>query len=126
MYEESEHDDLSEKPTLKSIATLVGEDAAAQISMDFGGRRIYVPSSPGANSPLSVCIGLDAATKIAHTYGGMEFSVPVNLGKKAEIRKLTAEGHSASYIARKVRCCQRTVYKVREEIASENQLDLPI
>ncbi len=126
MYDEYGHDDLSFKPTIASIAKIVGKDAAAQILMDFGGMRIYIPHNPGAHSPLTVSIGLDAAQKIAQTYGGMDFTVPVNLGKDAEIKRLNAEGYSASAIARKVRCSLRKVYLVREQVEKENQLDLPM
>lgn len=125
MFEETEHDDLSLKPTLESVAKLIDADAALQISMDFGGTRIYIPHKPGEHSPLAVSIGLDAARKIAHIYGGMEFNVPVGLGKKAEIVKLNAEGKSVSEIARKLRCSASFVQRIRAEIASKDQLTLP-
>ena len=111
---------------MASIALLVGDEAAAKISMDFGGTRIYIPQRPGEHAPLSVCVGLDAANKIAQTYGGMEFTVPLMLGKKSEIILLNQDGLSASQIARKVRCSISMVYRIRAELEADKQTSLPL
>ncbi|MBK67903.1 MAG: hypothetical protein CMP22_07200 [Rickettsiales bacterium] len=116
--------DLSINPTLGSITELIGKSLAAKISMDFGGRRLYITKNMGENSPLAVSVGLDAAKKIANIYGGQEFTVPISLGKEAEVRKLCKEGLSASTIARRVRCCLSYVYRVRSEMTQENQTSL--
>lgn len=121
-----QNDDLSLNPSLESIAKIAGEDAAIQISIDFGGTRIYIPQSPGEHAPLTICVGLDAAKKIAQTYGGMNLTVPVTVGKRAEIENLNKQGYTAAQIARKVRCSMSMVNKVRAEIANRDQMSLPL
>ena len=123
MYDE-QYEDLSESPTLSSLIKLAGEGAVARLSMDFGGKRLYIPHNPSENSPLSVSVGMVAARKIAEVYGGMDFTVPINIGKDAEIRILTAQGQSASQIARKVRCSLSHVYRVRSKEIEDKQLKL--
>jgi hypothetical protein len=126
MFDDALYDDITDNPTLESIARIAGTEAAAQISIDFGGIRLHIPVSLGVHSPLAVSIGLDAAQKIAQIYGGMHLDVPLNPGKRARIIAMDAEGYSAPVIARKVGCTERLVYKVRAEQAEKNQMTLPL
>lgn len=126
MIDENLYDDLDENPTLSSIAKIIGEESAVDISVDFGGVRLEIPQRPGQHSPLSVCIGLDSALKISQIYGGMRFDVPLMIGKRAEIIRLNEEGRSAPEIAREVRCSTRTVHRIRAAIIEEQlQIKLP-
>ncbi|MAI62434.1 MAG: hypothetical protein CBB87_08160 [Micavibrio sp. TMED27] len=117
-------DRLSENPSLKSIALLVGEASAKQLSVDFGGVPIYIPQNPGKQSPLSISVGLDNAQKIAQIYGGMEFTVPLKIGKREKIKQLNEIGKSASEIAREVGCSISHVHRVRAELVDERQIPL--
>jgi len=123
MYDEL-YEGLSDSPTVDSIMKLAGEDAVTKLSIDFGGKRLYIPHKPTENTPLTVSVGLVAARLIADVYGGMDFTVPVNIGKDAEIKILTAQGYSASEIARKVRCSASHVYRVRSKEVEDRQLKL--
>jgi len=123
-------DDLPDNPTLEAITMLVGADNAALISMELGGKRVYIPHDPGEHSVMAQVVGLDNAKKISDIYGGMRMVVPVVIGRKAEILKLCAEGYSAAEIARKVRCSHRLVCdirtKARQQEMNERQTSLPL
>lgn len=118
--------ELSENPTTESISQLTCDDAVAKLSMDFGGKRLYIPHKCGDHSPMAASIGIAQAKKICETYGGLYWSVPVNAGKRRRINNLHKEGHSAPNIARKLFCSERYVHKVLSESRhkNENQLTL--
>ena len=118
--------ELSENPTTESIEHLTCEDAVAKLSMDFGGKRLYIPHKCGSHSPLAYSIGIAYAEKICDAYGGLYWAVPVNTGKKLRVTKLHQQGLSAPEIARKLFCSERYVRKVISKIPQkqENQLSL--
>lgn len=117
-------DDLSDNPTIDSIVMLVGRGLLEKMSAELGGRRIYIPHHPGADSPMAVCIGLDAAEKISQVYGGMHFEVPIRAGVRTKILKCLDEGMPKARIAPTVGCSRRMVYKVLEEEAARQQMSL--
>jgi hypothetical protein len=117
-------EDLSENPTLESIARLIGADQAARISQAFGGLKLYIPKAPGEHSALSVVIGLEDARTIAEIWGGMELVVPITLGKNAEAKSLLKSGMSVSRVVRHLRCSRSYIYRLRAEIESDLQLDM--
>lgn len=120
------YDDLTDNPTLQSIAQIAGDAVATQLSVDFGGIRLHIPQKPGPHSPLCISIGMDSALKIAQIYGGMHFDVPLALGKRAQIIDMIGQNMSAATIARTLRCTTRTVYKIREDLRKNDQLSLPV
>lgn len=112
-----EYEDLSENPTLDSIAKIIGVENAAKLSKDFGGRRLHIPGTPGEHSPITVSIGLDLAEKISQIYGQMSFDVPLNFALRKQIAYLLENTDlTAPKIAEKLRCHRRTVFLVKAQI----------
>ena len=108
--------DLSDNPTLESVAVLIGEELATKLSCDFGGVRLHIPVKPGKYSPISVSIGIKAAQIVAEIYGGMRMQVPISAGKREKIQKLLDEGTlSIPKIAIASKCTERNVYKVKAQ-----------
>lgn len=124
MTDAFEHD-LSDNPTLESVAKLIGDDLATRLSCDFGGIRIYIPINPGEHSPVTASIGQKAANNIAQIYGGMTMKVPLTIGKRSQIRELLAQRKlSIPQIARKMKCHERTVERVKK--SSPKKVELPL
>lgn len=119
-----DHLDLSENPTQASFEKLIGEKLFAQLSVELGGRRLYIPTVSGPNSPLAVCIGLDEAKKISDIYGGFYFEVPLRAGTRARIIEEFQAGTPKARIAAKLRCSRRGVYNVLENHFNKEQLSL--
>ena len=68
----------AEETTLFGLVTqLVGPDAAVRLTKALGGRRIYVPRSPGAAHPITAAVGLEAAMALAARFGGEQLEVPL-------------------------------------------------
>lgn len=116
--------ELTENPTIESITTVIGADLMTKLSYDLGGRRLYIPNTPGPHSPLSVSVGLDAAQKISQVYGGMVFDVPIALGKKALALKMRKEGATITNIAMKTGRTERRIYQILAEDPDDSQIDL--
>jgi Mor family transcriptional regulator len=100
---------------LEEISRLVGAELFAKLCDDFGGRRVYIPSTPARGDLLARSIGVAASHKLARIYGGDRLDIPVDrehARRGALIFRLRGEGTSVSAIARQLRCTERYVYKV--------------
>jgi hypothetical protein len=95
------------------LSQILGPEAALQLSVAFGGTRIYVPVVPGAEDEIAQAIGIDAARKLSRAYGGEQIEVPVGPGKplrlRARIEALLAQGKSQRDIARELVLSERMV-----------------
>jgi len=94
---------------------LLGEEGARRLADTFGGRRLYIPRSPGDHHPITVALGRARADALAAAFGGLPIDVPMLPAAQAEIRRLAAQGLSRSTIARHVRVTERWVYKTLAE-----------
>jgi hypothetical protein len=97
--------------TADNLRRLLGDDAARALSQACGGRRLYVPKSPGPNHPITVILGQDKADQLAGAFHGVGIDVPMMPETQAQIRKLDALGWTRAAIAREVRVTERWVYK---------------
>lgn len=108
-----------------AIERLIGTELAGRLSARFGGRRFYVPKSPGPSHPLSVVVGHAAAIKIAQEFPGWKLSIPLGLGKRARIVSMREARKSVSEIAAALHCTERHVYYVlAEQRGCSDQQDL--
>lgn len=116
--------DLPENPTTEGLEALIGEAALAQLSIDFGGSVISIPTKVGKHSPIAFSIGVEAMQKLVDVWGGMQFSVPLNAGRKGRILRLRREGKSINLICRMVGVTRPTVYRILAEEDDKRQLAL--
>ena len=106
---------LRREPTI--LEATIGEEAARRLAEAFGGRRLYVPKSPGEHHPITVAIGAPAAKVLAAEFGGSSpIDVPMLSARKARIVELDAQGWTRAKIAREVHVTERRVYQVLEEV----------
>ena len=101
-------------PRWEEIGRVVGNDAALQLSVTFGGARIYVPVDPPAQ--FIDVIGIDAAARLSHAWGGEQIDVPARPGKaarlKARVSALLDQGLSCREIARQLAITERHARRV--------------
>jgi hypothetical protein len=127
-------DMMPEGDTLAQFARAIGEEAALQLAVRFGGRRLYIPKEPPPESEIVQAIGADAAALLAKQFGGVHFEMPLERGKRERIVALSTQANAPSVgdIARVVGCTERHVYQVRSQyrktggflpLASEERID---
>lgn len=114
--------------TIDSLGRLIGEELLNRLSIELGGRRIYISKNPGPNAPLVACIGIEAARSLASEFGGETFDVPTAIGRTAKIKALLDEGLEVAQIATRAKVSRRYVYQVWEkqidQKRNKKQLDL--
>ncbi|HEY2525921.1 MAG TPA: Mor transcription activator family protein [Candidatus Binataceae bacterium] len=97
------------------IVEIIGEEAAAKLIASFGGTRLYVPHSPGADDALARAVGTHAAMKLAQMFGGERVELPKPPPRRTQILALRASGRSVEEIARSLNCTRRRVFQVLAE-----------
>lgn len=98
--------------TFEALVALIGSKAAIMLSKARGGRPMYVPHKPGANSPLVIAVGQDAAEALASIYGGDVLKVPNGPGKHARVRELRKSGLTIPQIVEETGYTDRNIYYV--------------
>jgi DNA-binding NarL/FixJ family response regulator len=91
------------------IVEIIGEEAAAKLLASFGGTRLYVPHSPGADDALAHAVGTRAAMKLAQMFGGERVELPKPPPRRTQILALRAAGRSVEEIAPSLNCTRRRV-----------------
>ena len=98
----------------------LGADRAALVIERAGGRRLVLPADLShyrTTDRLKRLVGTQLATLLVLHFGGQSIYVPRGgkggTAKLATVVRLTNEGKSASNIARKLGCSDRTVYARR-------------
>lgn len=119
-----DHLDLPENPTIEGLTLLLGEELVGQLSIDLGGSVVSIPQKATENSVLSFILGQEAAQKLSDIWGGMTFTVPLNVGTRAKIKRMLRDGKSVNLIARVTRSSRGLIYRVIDEEAQKNQLDM--
>jgi Mor family transcriptional regulator len=98
-----------------NLRRILGEDGARKLAETFGGRRLYVPRSPGEHHPITVALGRSGADRLAGAFHGCGIDVPMLPAKKAMVRELDAAGVTRADIARRLKITERWVYKILSE-----------
>lgn len=104
------------------IAARLGVENAERLASIAGGTRLHVPGILANAGRLKLRLGDDLAILVVLHFGDSRLYVPLSLtGRGATARKvdartvlrLTRKGWSASRIARKIGCSDRTVHAIR-------------
>jgi len=102
--------------SFKELSGIMGEKAAVQLSVVFGGARIYVPVAADPDGWLSKAIGGAAANALCRAYGGEQTDIPVGPGKSVRLREriesMVKEGKTLNQIARQLVLSEREVRKL--------------
>lgn len=122
------------KPYLPGVLAYIAEEIGEQIAVDLavgrGGRAVYIPTNPKADSELSKIVGLDAAAKLTKLLGSGSLLVPCGSiggagGRRTRIIELLDVGMSHSNIAAEVDVHTRTVERVALSVKDQRQPKLP-
>ena len=104
-----------------AVLRLCGADAHARLIRDYGGQRVHVPKT--ATGPLAELLGPDGVASLFALWGG---GCPVvAASRRTLVRGAILKGHSATRIAKDLRCSRRHVMHVRAEMRAEG-LTLPV
>lgn len=107
-----------------TIADVIGEDAALQLSLAFRGLRIYVLKSYNDQHPMVKAIGRTAANQMAEFFGGSTIDVPSTPGLKAEVFRLADAGIlTRDEIAAQLYISRRQVYRWLEAREAQRRRD---
>lgn len=111
--------------TLAGLAELIGVERALHMSVEFGGRRLYIPHDAPRDHRLVAAIGDVAALQLGRRFGGTHVDVPLAAGKRAEIvlRRLVDEWTIAK-IAEGLRVTERHVWQVLADYDANPTFDL--
>lgn len=108
--------------TIRTVAELVGEDAAVRIAAVHGGRRLHIPKQITERSPLADLIGVDAASKLSWRFGGLTFDVAREYGHRQRIVTMRLEGKTVCEIAVALGSTLRHVYRKIAEARTLGEL----
>lgn len=97
----------------RTAVEIVGDKAAAQLSRDFAGRRVYVPATLTADHPLAVSVGHELALKLCKALAGSELAAPLTAGRDLRILELLAAGTRPERIGPIVGCSRSHVFRVK-------------
>ena len=110
----------------ETLEEIIGAELTAKLCDLYGGRTVVIPARPLEGHWLVTAIGYEAAQALTKHYNvgrqGARLSIPKgdqhrNAGRLAEIAKLTDEGVSAGDIALALGITERTVHRIRSNIA---------
>lgn len=100
----------------------LGPERAALVIERAGGRRLQVPADLShyrTTDRLKRLLGTSLATLVVLHFGGQSIYIPrgssTRSPKLSTVVRMTQEGKSASVIARKLGCSDRTVYTRRAQ-----------
>lgn len=106
---------------LQTIEAELGYAAMLKFAHAFGGQTIYVPQTPGPESPLTKHLGEDLARDIARIVGAGKITVPLGPTTNQErfrqqIRALLEQGKSANEVARALHIHELTARRHRRKL----------
>lgn len=103
--------------SLQEIAEVVGDDNAMKMVQAYGGTRVFVPQSVGAQHKLSTLLGFEQAKKLSRTFGGEPLTIArctmlLKHRRNEEIRKKYDEGASVHELVREYGLTERRIYSI--------------
>lgn len=60
----------------QELKQFIGEEAAAELSKQYGGTRLYIPGTLKPEHPLLQLLGQQVAQRLADEFGGMTVEIP--------------------------------------------------
>lgn len=113
--------------TIQFVRDLCGASVANQVVDHFGGRVLFIPKKPSANSRLARALEADALTALCTALGGETIVVPIGRNSalrqmRGRVEKLLLDGRSISDIANGAGCSRRTVYRLKAEMRDAGEL----
>ena len=122
---------------LFELAARFDQAMALRFGAEFGGRRLWVPSTPQPDHAVRAAFPGEAGEQLLawliERYAGTEILIPLGASgsaynrRIAEIRRLAASGASSAAIAQAAGCHERTIYRHRRALREQResrQLDL--
>lgn len=101
------------------VIELVGLDAAACLSKDFGGRRIYIPRAPGEDHVISASIGHEKAKALAEGLAGIDLEPPISLGRRMVVVGMLRAGKKPEQISAALHCPRKFVFRVKKQLEED-------
>ncbi|HEX4196746.1 MAG TPA: hypothetical protein VHZ26_04830 [Caulobacteraceae bacterium] len=102
------------------VSLRLGGLVALKIQEAFGGRQVYVPSSPEPHNIFSKLVGQENAEIVASEFGSGQFDVSSGpAGRAALIREACLTDRSAGDIAKVFGCSSRWVRMKRAKLRRE-------
>lgn len=98
---------------INRLVNLIGETATLALVNARGGRQVYVPEKPTAETTVAKIVGLDAATILGKEFGREAITVPI--AREWRILVLSDQGKSVPQIAAQVGSHVDTVRRVRRK-----------
>jgi DNA-binding NarL/FixJ family response regulator len=103
--------------TLGAIIACIGIEAAERLIAECGGSRVYVPTSPGAQSNLAKIIPPEGLAKLVAEFGGTVLHVTraedIERGRRnSEVIEARRNGATARQICKRFGLTERTVYRI--------------
>jgi DNA-binding NarL/FixJ family response regulator len=103
--------------TLGAIIACIGPEAAAKLIEECGGSRVYVPTSPGAQSNLAKIIPPDGLAKLVAEFGGTVLHITraediERERRNADVIEARKNGATARQICKRFGLTERTVYRI--------------
>ncbi|MCX4026061.1 transcriptional regulator [Endozoicomonas sp. SM1973] len=106
--------------TLQDLIDCIGLTATYQLSLNFGGRPLYVPKHPG-RSALQEQIDHESLNKLSHRFAGATLEIPKHDHFERQLRDIaiieeTQQGASRKELAQKYGLCLRHIGNIRKNI----------
>ncbi|OKP69613.1 helix-turn-helix domain-containing protein [Ensifer adhaerens] len=111
---------------IAEIIEVAGAPAAWELCRAHGGQSVYIPYAASEDHWLAVLVGIEAATKICVHFragnAGVQILIPMARQAKAQQRLVKAleDGMSASKAASVAGVHERTAYRARRKLRSDN------
>lgn len=110
--------------TLDDVCALIGFTSTVTLIRWYGGTKVYIPGTAGADHVLARLIGLPAMRALVREFGNESLWVPDSPGGqhqaadalKKRVRTMVLEGWSTSSIAAELAISNRHVQRIRREL----------
>jgi len=101
----------------QEVAQLIGEAATAKLTEQYGGTRLYIPSTLKPEHSLCQLLGKEAAQRLSFEFGGLRVEIPRAVMLQIAQRNVRiladrATGLSQRELARKYQLTERTIRKI--------------
>lgn len=101
----------------QEVVQLIGEAATAKLTAQYGGTRLYIPSTLKAEHSLCQLLGQEAAQRLSSEFSGLSVEIPSGVAldtaqRNARILADRAAGMTQRALALKYHLTERTIRKI--------------